>query len=104
MRKFKDVELTFDMRKLPAYDQEYLRTMFYETVMDRSVQNTGIPFDTYYEHAKNFTMFTSKRAMYEAMDEFIDPYAYTASHLLNGRKYWMAWTFNYDAHNALVTI
>jgi hypothetical protein len=104
MRKFKDVALTFDMRNLPAYDQEYLRTMFYETVMNRSVRDTGISFDMYYEYAMNFTLFASERAMGEGMSEFNDPYAYTASHLLDGRKYWLAWTYDYDAFNELVTI
>ena len=31
--KFKDVEMAFDYRKLAHYDQEYLRTMTFETIM-----------------------------------------------------------------------
>ena len=34
--KFKDVETTFDFRKLAHYDQEYLRTMTFETINERS--------------------------------------------------------------------
>ena len=45
--KFKDVETTFDFRKLAHYDQEYLRTMTFETVNERSVKHSGIDFSNY---------------------------------------------------------
>ena len=93
MKKFKDVELTFDMHKLPKHDQEYLRTMFYETVMNRSIYASGLSFDEYYPDADNFTIFTSRKRMNEGMEEYNADISYTASHLLNGRKFWMAWTY-----------
>jgi hypothetical protein len=92
--KFKDVEMTFDFRKLPHYDQEYLRTMAFETVNDRSVKHSGIIFPDYYPYANNFTMFTSEAELLNYMADFAGHIAKTASHLLHGKKYWMAWTYS----------
>ena len=55
--KFKDVDLIFDFRKLAAHDQEYLRTMFYETTLDRSVKHSGRSFNEYYPSAGTFALF-----------------------------------------------
>ena len=44
MFKFKDVDVTFEFKKLPKYDQEYLKTMAYETVQTNSVKNSGKSF------------------------------------------------------------
>jgi hypothetical protein len=38
------------------------------------------------------------------MSEYANPYRYTASHLLHGKKYFLAWTFNYDKANAVERI
>ena len=92
--KFKDVEMTFDLRKLPHYDQEYLRTMTFETINDRSVNHSGITFADYYPYADNFTMFTSEAELLNYMADFAGHIAKTASHLLHGKKYWMAWTYS----------
>ena len=94
MRKFKEVEVTFDMRNLEPCDQEYLRTMFYEMVNDKSVKASGLMFDDYYFNANNFNMFNSKEAMEYSMSEFDGPIGSTASHLLSGNKYWLAWTYD----------
>ena len=94
MFKFKDVDVTFEFKKLPKYDQEYLKTMAYETVQTNSVKNSGKSFKEWYPGAKNFTMFNDKSTMYNYMAEFSGQYANTASHLLNGTKYFFAWTYS----------
>ncbi len=91
--KFKDVESTFDFRKLAHYDQEYLRTMTFETINERSVNNSGVTFKDRYPYADNFTLFTSEDEMYNYMADFNGHLGKTASHLLHGKKYWLAWTW-----------
>ena len=91
--KFKFVDLTFDFKELPKYDQEYLRTMFYETVLDRSVKHSGRNFNEYFPNAGTFALFNDERSMKRYMGEFSYPYANTASHLLQGKKYYLAWTY-----------
>ena len=59
--KFKQVDLTFDLKMLPSYDQEYLRTLVFETIGQRSVKNSGRPFKQFYKHAKNFTLFNDDK-------------------------------------------
>jgi len=90
--KFKDVDLTFNFKKLPPCDQDYLRTMTYETTKDRSIKYSGLSFIEYYPFADNFTLFKEEHAMINYMSEFVGEYSYTASHLLSGKKYWFAWT------------
>ena len=102
--QFKDVELAFNFKKVPACDQEYLRTMFYETVLDRSVKHTGISFDEFYPDASSFTLFDNEGDMFAHMSEYVNPSQHTASHLLHGKKYFLAWTYDYNKANALVTI
>ena len=92
--KFKDVETTFDFRKLAHYDQEYLRTMTFETVNERSVKHSGIDFSNFYPYANNFTLFKSYDSMINYMSDFTGEIASTASHLLHGKKYWLAWTYS----------
>ncbi len=92
--KFKDVDLAIDFRSLPQHDQEYLRTMFYETILSRSVKHSGKSFKEYYPFADNFTVFSNLGDMVDTMLEFSNPYANTASHLLNGKKFYMAWTYD----------
>jgi hypothetical protein len=94
MFKFKDVEIAFNFRELPQYDQEYLRTLSYETAMNKSVNNTGWGFDETYEDAGNFTMFNDLDALHEYMSEFVHEYTYVGSHLLHGKKYFFAWTYS----------
>lgn len=94
MFKFKDVEIAFDFRSLPQCDQEYLRTMSYETVQNRSVKHTGWSFTETYSDAGNYTLFNDKDAMHTYMGEFNNNYDHTASHLLNGKKFWFAWTYS----------
>jgi len=91
--KFKLVDLTFDMKRLPSYDQEYLRTMVFETIGQRSVKNSGKSFRDTYPHADNFTLFKDESIMLNYMSDFIGEYACTASHLLHGKKYYFAWTY-----------
>ena len=102
--QFKDVELAFNFKKVPACDQEYLRTMFYETVLDRSVKNTGISFHEFYPDAGSFTLFDNEGDMFVHMSEYVNPSRFTASHLLHGKKYFLAWTYDQDKANKLVTI
>lgn len=93
MFKFKDVEVTFDMKQLPFYDQEYLKTMTYETVNARSYKHSGYSFNDTYRNANNFTLFNDEDTMHSYMSEFSGRVDHMASHLLHGRKYYFAWTF-----------
>ena len=92
--RFKDVELTFNFKKLSSVDQEYLRSMIYDTVQNKSVKSSGHNFHEYYPNADNFTLFKNEQTMINYMAEFIGDYSYIASHLLDGKKYWFAWTHN----------
>ena len=91
--KFKDVDLIFDFKKLATHDQEYLRTMFYEMTLERSVKHSGQSFNEYYKNAGTFALFDNETSMKRYMGEFSYPYANTASHLLQGKKYYLAWTY-----------
>tara|TARA_R100001594_G_scaffold145462_1_gene195694 strand:- start:293 stop:589 length:297 start_codon:yes stop_codon:yes gene_type:complete len=93
MFRFKDVDITFDFNKIPSYDREYLKTMVIETVNEKSVKNSGRPFDSYYEDADNFVLFNNNGKMYNWMSDFMGEWSHTASHLLHGKKYYFAWTF-----------
>tara|TARA_Y100000310_G_scaffold262808_1_gene272624 strand:- start:27 stop:323 length:297 start_codon:yes stop_codon:yes gene_type:complete len=90
--RFKDVDIIFNIKKLPQYDQEYLRTMVFETIGERSVKNTGRIYRDYYPNAKNFSLFNDHAIMLNYMSEFYDGYSCTISHLLHGKKYYFAWT------------
>ena len=92
--KFKLVDLTFDMKKLNSYDQEYLRTMVFETIGERSVMQSGKSFTGMYPNAKNFTLFDDEHTMLNYMSNYSGNMANTASHLLNGHKYYFAWTYS----------
>jgi hypothetical protein len=92
--KFKDVEVVFNIKKLPHYDQEYLRTMAFEAVGNRSIHQSGQSFDSYYRNAGNFSLFNSETVMDNYMSDFTGKVATAASHLLNGKKYWLAWTYS----------
>tara|TARA_R100001163_G_scaffold32431_1_gene25242 strand:- start:42 stop:368 length:327 start_codon:yes stop_codon:yes gene_type:complete len=102
--QFKDVELAFNFKKVPACDQEYLRTMFYQTIGDRSVKHTGISFNEFYPDAGSFTLFDNEGDMFVHMSEYVNPSRFTTSHLLHGKKYFLAWTYDQDKANELVTI
>ncbi|MBC8301591.1 MAG: hypothetical protein H8E55_38250 [Pelagibacterales bacterium] len=91
--RFKDVDLTFNLKKLPFYDQEYLRTMVFETIGDRSVKQSGIPFNDYFPAAANFTLFNNEATLINYMSEFYGEIGQTTSHLLHGKKYWLAWNY-----------
>ena len=92
--KFKLVDLTFNLKELPKCDQEYLRTLVFETIGQRSVKNSGKPFNEMYPGSNNFTLFNSESMMLNYMAEFSGQYASTASHLLEGKKFWFAWTYS----------
>jgi hypothetical protein len=92
--RFKDVELTFNFRKLPSYDQDYLKSMTYEIIKERSVKASGLEFNLYYPDSNNFTLFNNESVMLNYMSEFVNEYSYVSSHLLHGKKYWFAWTHN----------
>ena len=93
MFKFKDVEVTFDMKQLPFYDQEYLKTMCYETVNAKSYKHSSKSFNELYKQSNNFTLFSDYDTMYDYMSEFSGKFESMASHLLHGKKYYFAWTF-----------
>ena len=93
MFKFKDVDVTFDMKPLEKYDQEYLKTMAYEAVQSPSFLHSGEPFTQMYPNASNFTLFDDRRKMMYAMAEYSQQWDCYASHLLEGKKYWLAWTY-----------
>tara|TARA_A100001201_G_scaffold96616_1_gene83480 strand:- start:522 stop:830 length:309 start_codon:yes stop_codon:yes gene_type:complete len=97
--KFKIVDLTFELKKLPNCDQEYLRTMVFDKVGERSVKNSGRPFNKYYKNPNNFTLFNDHGMMLNYMAEFSGEYDYTASHLLEGKKYYFAWTYRKGRQN-----
>jgi len=90
--RFKDVDIIFNIKKLPHYDQEYLRTMIFETIGEHSVKNTGQSFKDYYPNANNFSLFNDHTVMLNYMSEFYDEHSCTASHLLDGKKYYFVWT------------
>ena len=92
--RFKDVELTFNFKKLSFIDQDYLKTMIFDTVNNKSIKSTGLNFYEYYPNANNFTLFKNEQTMINYMLEFAGEYSYTISHLLEGKKYWFAWTHN----------
>ena len=91
--RFKDIDLTFDFHQLPYYDKEYLKTMVIETINNRSVKFAGVPFNKYYVKAENFALFNNEPRMLEWMSSFYAEYDNTASHLLEGKKYYFAWTY-----------
>ena len=92
--KFKLVDLTFDYKSLPKYDQEYLRTMVFEHIGQKSIKSSGKSFSEMYKNANNFTLFSDHGMMINYMAEFSGKYESLASHLLHGKKYWFAWTYN----------
>tara|TARA_Y100001972_G_C7541581_1_gene272483 strand:+ start:230 stop:523 length:294 start_codon:yes stop_codon:yes gene_type:complete len=92
--KFKLVDLTFNFKAMPKHDQEYLRTMVFETIGERSVKSSGRSFDNVYSNANNFTLFNDHSAMINYMSEFTGKYESIASHLINGKKYYFAWTYS----------
>ena len=92
--KFKLVDLTFGFKELPKYDQEYLRTLVFETIGEKSVKSSGKSFAEMYPNANNFTLFNNEATMLNYMLEFAGDYDNTASHLLHGKKYWFAWSYS----------
>jgi hypothetical protein len=90
---YKDMSLDFNWHKMPACDQEYLRTMIAETVNSISVKATGKSFKEMYPDASNFAMFLHIHNKDRYQSEFALPTAETVSHLLNGQKYWLTWTY-----------
>ena len=92
--KFKLVDLTFGFKELPKYDQEYLRTMVFETIGQKSVKSSGRSFNEMYPNANNFTLFNNESVMLNYMTEFSGEYANTASHLLHGKQDWFGWSFS----------
>ena len=91
--RFKDIDITFDFNKMPSYDREYLKTMVIETINQKSVKNSGSPFGVYYDEASNFSLFNDETMMTEWMSDFVGDWSHQSSHLLHGRKYYLAWTF-----------
>lgn len=98
MFKFKDVDVTFDMKPLEKYDQEYLKTMAYEAVQSPSFLHSGQSFVQMYPNASNFMLFNDYRKMQIKMNELSQHWDCYASHLLDGKKYWMAWTYQDEAN------
>ena len=92
--RFKDIDITFEFGRMPNYDREYLKTMVIETINSKSVKCSGIPFETKYPGAGNFAMFNNANKMNDWMSDFNGSWEYSASHLLNGKKYYLAWTYS----------
>ena len=90
---YKEMALDFNWYKVPACDQEYLRTMMMETVTNNSVNSTGVSFNEAYPNADNFALFQSEENKDNYAAEFALQTAGTASHLLHGRKYYAVWTY-----------
>jgi hypothetical protein len=86
MFKFKDVEVTFDMRQLPFYDQEYLKTMCYETVNAKSYMHSGKSFNELYKNANNFTI-TPKELSVTLVGNISKIYDGAATATLSASKY-----------------
>jgi len=92
--KFKLVDLAFNFKKLANYDQEYLRTLVFNTIGERSVNSTGIPFFKLYPNAQNFTLFDDESKMINEMSEYNGDFESATSHLLHGKKFYFAWTYS----------
>jgi hypothetical protein len=91
---YKELAMDFNWYKVPGCDQEYLRTMMMETVTNNSVNATGVSFKETYPRASNFALFQSEDNRDNYLAEFALDGAGTASHLLtDGRKYFVAWTY-----------
>lgn len=88
--KLNQVEVTFNFQSIPRVDREYLKYMLFE-LQERTYN--GLTFDEEYPDARNFTLFNDHFTMINYMSEFAGEYASTASHILNGEKYWLAWTY-----------
>ena len=91
--RFKDIDITFDFNKLPQHDREYIKSMIQETTNNKSVKNSGLSFNSYYENAKNFALFNNKVEMDNWMSDFYSKYDNVTSHLLDGKIYHLAWTY-----------
>ena len=91
--RFKDIDLTFNFHRIPFYDRDYLKTMVIETVNDRSVKFSGVPFNKYYQQPENYALFNNKQKMQNWMSAYYLESGFTASHLLDGKKYYFAWTY-----------
>jgi len=92
--KFKIVDLAFNFKKLANYDQEYLRTLVFNTIGERSVKQSGKSFIKAYPDAQNFTLFDNESKMVNEMSEYNGEYASAGSHLLHGQKFHFAWTYS----------
>tara|TARA_R100001443_G_scaffold100926_1_gene108477 strand:- start:1746 stop:2087 length:342 start_codon:yes stop_codon:yes gene_type:complete len=97
--RFKDIDITFEFNRMPSYDREYLKTMVIETINNRSVKHSGRSFESYYRNASNFALFNNYDTMEDWMDDFSGDFSYAASHLLHGKKYYLAWTHSWDWPN-----
>ena len=86
----------FDWNRVSWKDKEYLINMVKETINERSVKCTGIPFDQMYPDADDFALFNNNKAKDSYKEEFYHS-ADTTSHLLtphpSGRKYWLVWSY-----------
>ena len=91
--RFKDVDITFDFNKIAGCDRDYLKTMVIEMVNTKSIKNSGTSFNSYYDGADNFALFNNESKMLAWMSDFYGSYDSTASHLLEGKKYYFAWTY-----------
>ena len=92
--RFKDIDITFEFGRMPNYDREYLKTMVIETINSKSFRCSGVPFNVKFPNADNFAMFNNVNKMNDWMSDFYGTWEHTASHLLDGKKYYLAWTYN----------
>ncbi len=90
----------FDWNRVSWKDKEYLTNMVKETINARSVNCTGISFDSMYPGASNFALFNNERSKNSYKEEFYHAEE-VKSHLLfphpKGRTYWLVW--GYDGSN-----
>jgi len=89
----------FDWSRVSWKDKEYLSNMFKETINARSVNASGVPFETMYPDAGDYALFNDKIAKDAYKKEFYHA-AEQSSHLLfphpKGRKYWLVWSYVKD--------
>lgn len=94
---FKNACIGFDWKRIPYYDREYLKTMYWNTVTSRNViedgKFTNISFKEMYDKPRTFVFVQGhdKKRKYLRKDINSD---YVSSHLLNSKKYFLCWRYS----------
>ena len=82
----------FAWSKLPSYDKEYLYDMYRTIKYNNKCPKTNEVMDDIYPNRGNFKFFLHKSKLDRYMNSSPKRNETYASHLLNGRKYYMVWT------------